>query len=313
MAKPRIGLALGSGAARGWSHIGVIETLSDAGIVPDFVCGTSMGALVGGVYASDRLAELKHWALAADWRTVASLVDVNLTTGGIVEGSRIVNWLDTLDIPANIEDTRLPFGAVATDLVNGREIWLQKGPLKQAIRASIALPGIFSPIRIDDRWLVDGALMNPIPVSLCRAMGADFIIAVNLNEDMLGRRMTGEADTGQKKATHRKKEVVPVPNKADLLKSLPLSLRRHAAGFSLFRQRNTSPAYFDVLMNSLNIMQDHITRSRLAGEPPHVLIAPMVMDIGVMDFHRAAVGIKAGAKATELALPMIESKLRHDS
>ncbi len=307
MSKTRIGLALGSGSARGWSHIGVIETLREAGIVPDIVCGTSMGALVGALYASDRLTELKDWALTADWRTVASLVDVNLTTGGLVEGAHIVEWLGKFDIPANIEDTSMPFAAVATDLAAGREIWLQKGPLTQAIRASIALPGIFSPIRLNDRWLVDGGLMNPIPVSLCRAMGADFIIAVNLNEDVLGRRLTEDA----KEKAHIRKEASPLPNMSDLLKSLPASLQKQAAGFKLFKQRNASPAYFDVLINSINIMQDHITRSRLAGEPPHVLISPKVADISVMDFHRAAVGIEAGVRATELALPMIEMKLSH--
>ncbi len=307
MTGPKIGLVLGSGAARGWSHIGVIETLLSAGIVPDIICGTSIGALVGGVYASDRLAQLKDWALGVDWRTVASFVDINLTTGGVVEGSRIVNWLESLGIASEIEQTRVPFAAVATDLVAGREIWLQKGSLKQAIRASIALPGVFSPQRIDDRWLVDGGLMNPIPVSLCRAMGADFIIAVSLNEDTLGRRL---AETTRTPALKKNKAPAERPNMADLLRSLPGSLQKQITDFRLFGQPGGTPAYFDVLVGSIDIMQDHIIRSRLAGEPPHMLIGPQVADIGVMDFHKAADGIKAGVLATELALPTIELKLK---
>lgn len=147
----RIGLALGSGGARGWSHIGVLEALVDAGVKPDFVCGTSMGALVGGAYASGRLADLKAWAVAADWKVVTSMIDVSLLTGGLVEGVRIVNWLGSLKVAGDIDALDIPYGAVATDLTTGREVWLQSGALDKAIRASIALPGIFSPTEIDGR------------------------------------------------------------------------------------------------------------------------------------------------------------------
>jgi NTE family protein len=306
MQTAKIGLALGSGAARGWAHIGVIEALLEAGIVPDIVCGTSMGALVGGAYASGNLKRLTEWAMAADRRVVASMVDIGVMAGGLVDGTRIVELLASLGMTADIADLRPVFAAVATDLTTGREIWLQAGPLNVAIRASASLPGIFRPSFIDGRWLVDGGLVNPVPVSLCRALGADFVIAVNLNEDLLGRRLVVE-DTSDD----------PVPPKEelgtwrDLLTSVPVALRQQALALAprLFGQGSAAPGYFDVLANSLNIMQDHITRSRLAGDPPHVQIMPRVMNVSPMDFHRAAEAISEGRAATERILPAITGKI----
>ncbi|SDG96317.1 patatin-like phospholipase family protein [Pelagibacterium luteolum] len=305
MKQIKVGLALGSGAARGWSHIGVLEALLDAGIVPDIVCGTSMGALVGGAYASGRLAELKAWAVTADRKVVTSMIDVSLLAGGLVDGMRIVKWLGDLEVSRDIETLGVPFGAVATDLTTGREVWLQSGALDKAIRASIALPGIFSPTEIEGRWLVDGGLVNPVPVSLCRAMGADFIIAVNLNEDLLGRRLTRTEDTSNQASSAKGSNLL------DAIISMPASLRAQASGFKLFGTSGTTPGYFDVLANAINIMQDHITRSRLAGEPPHVQILPRVIDMGLMDFHRAEAAIAEGGRATETALPNIKAKLVH--
>lgn len=297
----RIGLVLGSGAARGWSHIGVIDALAEAGIVPDVISGTSMGALVGAAFASGRLDAMRDWALAADRRAVASLVDVGLLQGGLVDGERIVDWLGQLGVTGNIEDLPLPYAAVATDLATGREIWLREGPVDRAVRASIALPGILSPIEHNGQWLVDGGLVNPVPVSVCRAMGADFIIAVNLNQDLLGRRLTREPDAALS-------DTVKPANLLEMVRSMPSALRAQAASFRLFGT-GLAPGYFDVLANALNIMQDHITRSRLAGEPPHALILPSVIDIGIMDFHRAAEAIAEGRAATERMLPAIKEKL----
>jgi NTE family protein len=304
MRKLKIGLALGSGAARGWAHVGVLDALLAAGIKPDIIAGTSMGALVGGVYASGRHEALRDWALAADRRIVASLVDVGFLAGGLVDGVRIVDWLAGLKISRNIEDLKLPFAAVATDLASGREVWLRDGPLDKAIRASISMPGIFSPVEIDGNWLVDGGLVNPIPVSLCRAMGADFVIAVNLNEDLLGRRLLPEIAV-----TPDPTEPQKAVNWIDMVKTMPTAMAAQMSNFKLFGNGGLAPGYFDVLGNALNIMQDHITRSRLAGEPPHALILPRVVDIGLMDFHRAAEAIEEGRAATERVLPVIEAKL----
>ncbi|MBU1335486.1 MAG: patatin-like phospholipase family protein [Alphaproteobacteria bacterium] len=302
MAKPTIALALGSGAARGWSHIGVIDVLTEAGIVPYIVCGTSMGALVGSVYASGRLDALRDWAMGADWRAVAAMVDLNVTAGGLVDGANIVKWLSDLGLAGRIEDLKVPFTAVATDISSGREIWLQSGPLAPAIRASIGMPGVFSPTRIDGRWLADGGLVNPVPVSPCRAMGADYIIAVNLNDDLLGRPVLAEPPPVPVQ--------LPKPESLmDLIRSIPASVQARMSALHFFGANNQTPSYFDVLTNSIDIMQDHITRSRLAGEPPHAMIMPVVNLIGLMDFHRAAEAIAEGRAAAERALPALDAML----
>ena len=186
--RPRIGLALGSGAARGLAHIGVIDALVDAGIEPDIVCGTSIGALVGAAHVAGKLAELRQWAETATWRKILRLTDLRLTGGGLISGRQVVAFLQGLGIGEPIESYATHYAAVATDWPPGREIWLQTGPIHEAVRASIALPGILSPARMDGKWLLDGGLSNPIPVSVCRALGADVIIAVNLNGELLGRR-----------------------------------------------------------------------------------------------------------------------------
>ena len=313
MPKPVVALALGSGAARGWAHIGVIDALVEAGITPDIVCGTSMGALVGAVYASGQLDKLRDWAVGADWRVVASMVDVGLLAGGLVDGVRIVDWLGGLGLAENIEDLKLPFGAVATDISTGREVWMRAGPLTQSIRASIGMPGVFSPVKLDGRWLSDGGLVNPVPVSLARAMGADFIIAVNLNEDLLGRRLVAEEVSDEAAAAAKAElaaEAAAKPSSfIDMVRAIPASVQARMSTINFFGAGQSTPGYFDVLANAIDIMQDHITRSRLAGEPPHVMVLPRVVDIAIMDFHRAQEAIAEGRAAAERVIPIIEAKL----
>ncbi|HUI19567.1 MAG TPA: patatin-like phospholipase family protein [Methylocella sp.] len=303
MARTRIGLALGSGSARGWSHIGVIDSLIEAGIEPDIVCGTSIGSLVGAAYVAGRLGDLRKWAVMATWREVVGLIDVRLSGGGLIDGKLIMAFLRELGITQAIESYSKPYAAIATDLVSGREIWLQSGAIDEAVRASIALPGIFSPARIGDKWLVDGGLSNPVPVSVCRALGADVTIAVNLNGELLGRRFE---ELGPQAA------VAPgrVPNEFvnRMLNQLPPGLREQAAQIAprLLPHGPSTPGYFDVLANSINIMQDYITRARLAGEPPHVMLVPRLRHIGLMEFNRAKEAIAEGRLCVEQALPMLK-------
>ena len=186
--KPRLGIALGSGSARGWAHIGVLRGLEQAGIVPDVVSGASIGALVGAAYASNRLDRLEEWVAQIDWWEIIRYMDLRL---GGVEGERLMRAFRERVEDAPIETLPKPFGAVATDLQTGREVWFQEGSLLEAVRASIALPGLFSPVRHQDRWLVDGGLVDPLPVSLCRALGADRVVAVNLNGDIVGKHFSG--------------------------------------------------------------------------------------------------------------------------
>lgn len=305
MAHPRIGLALGSGSARGLSHIGVLDALLEAGIEPHVVCGTSIGALVGAAYVAGKLEGLRQWAESATWRQVVRLMDVRLSRGGLIDAKQIVALLHRLGIEAPIESYERRYAAVATDLASGREVWLQTGPILDAVRASIAIPGIVSPAQVDGKWLVDGGLSNPVPVSLCRALGAEVIIAVNLNGDLVGRRLD-KARSGP---------VVAAPSRVstELLRRVlgkALGARSEEAAAEIVPDplvRNPSaPGYLDVLANSINIMQDHITRTRLAGEPPHVLLVPRLGNIGLLEFTKAREAIAEGRHCVLHALPTLK-------
>jgi NTE family protein len=299
MTRPRIGLALGSGLARGWSHIGIIDALHEAGIEPDVVCGSSMGALVGGAYVAGELDSLRQWAEAATWREIVALVDVRLARGGIVGGNLITSFLNRFAMAKAIEACTKPYAAVATDLLTGREIWLQTGPVSDAVRASISVPGIFSRVRSGDTWLVDGGLCNPVPVSVCRTLGAEIIIAVNLNSDILESEPEPPVEAA----------FLPLPIEFinRIINQLPTDFREQAAvvAADLMSHGHASPGYFEVLANSINIMQDQITRTRLASEPPHVMLLPRLRQIGQMEFNRAKEAIAEGRLCVEQALPLI--------
>ncbi len=306
MTRPRVGLALGSGAARGWAHVGVIASLIEAGIEPDIVCGTSMGALVGAAHVAGRLDELRRWAETMTWRKFARLTDLRLSGGGLVSGRQVVAFLQDLGIGEPIESYATEYAAVATDMATGREIWLQTGPIHEAVRASIALPGIFSPARMQDKWLLDGGLSNPVPVSVCRALGAEVIIAVNLNGELLGRRFTEPEPPVTTVPSRLSVEVV-----RRMIGKFPAALGHKKVSADPVPPRETpsAPGYFDVLATSINIMQDHITRTRLAGEPPHVMLVPRLRSIGLMEFSRAGEAIAEGSACVEQALPTLRRYL----
>jgi len=296
--KPRIGLALGSGSARGWSHIGVIRALESKGISPEIVCGTSVGALVGAAYAAGEIERLHAWARSLRWQAVVSMLDLKMN-GGLIEGGKLVDFFR-----AHFRDegiARLPkaFGCVATELASGREIWLRDGPVIDSVRASIAMPGLFTPVERDGRLLVDGGLVNPVPVSLCRAMGADIVIAVDLNWDLIGRRHWTPGQAGPQEAGE------PDGVLASFLSKWRATRRddgdAEAAG--------EAPSLLEVLSTSLNIMQVRITQSRLAGEPADAMIRPRLAGIAAMDYHRAEVAIAEGERAAQRALPQIAELL----
>lgn len=296
LAKPKIGLALGSGSARGWSHIGIIRVLEEAGIVPDVVCGTSIGALVGAAYADDQLEPLESWVRGLTWQSVMGLLDFTIN-GGLIHGEKLFSFLRSHFSDRDIASLPKTFAAVATELVTGREVWLREGSVIDAVRASAALPGLFKPSQLDGRLVVDGALVNPVPVSLCRAMGADIVIAVDLNSDLIGRHF----DLGQEPD-----EPEPPSALATVLDKLPLGLGRLKSGPAT---STVMPSIFDVLSISLNIMQVRITRSRLAGEPADVLIRPRLANFALMDYHRAAQAIEEGERAANQALPELQELL----
>lgn len=265
---PRIGIALGSGSARGWAHIGVLEALLEAGIRPDIVCGTSIGALVGAVYADDKLGELSDWVQGLTWRKVVGYFDLTFG-GGILKGGKLFDYLRGALLDGSIEELRRPFAAVATDVANGREVWLREGPVADAVRASIATPGLFTPWPHAGRLLVDGGLVNPVPVSLARALEAEVVIAVDLSSDLVGRHARG--------ARARKE-----PNRLNVI---------------------------EVMTASINIMSERITRSRLAGEPADAVIQPRLAELGLLEYHRGAEAIAEGRAAAELVIPQIRRLL----
>jgi NTE family protein len=291
MSQPRIGLALGGGGARGWAHIGVMKALTRAGIVPDVISGTSVGALVGGLHLAGRLDVLEGWSRGLTKFKIASYLDFRVG-GGMIGGHRLSAVLREHLGKVTIEELPKPFTCVATDLLTGHEVWLRKGDLVEMLRASFSLPGLFSPVEVDGRWLVDGALVNPLPVSVCRAMGAHVIIAVNLNADPIGRvRMPGQR--------------IPRAAGFDILQALPQSKANIGVGSwlrSVFGREPDAPSLFGTMTQSLNILLDRVTRSRLAGEPPDVSISPRLGHIGLLEFDRAAEVIAEGEAATERTL-----------
>jgi NTE family protein len=291
MTQPRIGLALGGGGARGWAHIGVMRALTRAGIVPDMISGTSVGALVGGLHLAGRLDVLEGWSRDLTKLKIASYLDFRVG-GGMIGGHRLSAVLREHLGKVTIEELPKRFICVATDLLTGHEVWLRKGDLVEMLRASFSLPGLFSPVEVDGRWLVDGALVNPLPVSVCRAMGAHVVIAVNLNADPIGRvRMPGQR--------------IPRAAGFDILQALPVGKASLGVGSwlrSVFGREPDAPSLFGTMTQSLNILLDRVTRSRLAGEPPDVSISPRLGHIGLLEFDRAAEVIAEGEAATERTL-----------
>ncbi len=306
----KVGIALGSGSARGWAHVGVLRALAERGIRPEIVCGSSAGALVGALYAAGRLDALETFGRKLDWRQMAGYFDLTLR-GGLIKARRLVDFLSAEFEDADLSELQLPFACVATDLATGREVWIREGSAAEGLRASIAMPGLVAPVYREGRWLVDGGLVNAVPVSLCRAMGADSVIAVDLDTVLLGRRLAGDASP------------VPVPVEvpelakpgsetestgtkvASAVQELVESVRSRigAGGEEPARPGEPeAPSIYEVVANALNIMQVRITRSRMAGDPPDVLITPRLGDFGLLDFDRAHEAIAEGRAAVARAL-----------
>ncbi len=296
MSAKRIGLALGSGAARGWGHIGVIRALEQRGIRPHIVCGSSMGAMIGAALACGHLDGLAAWAAKLTNRQVLRLMDFSLSSGGLIEGGRLMEELAVFVADVPIESLPLTYAAVAADLDSGQEFCLSDGALPLAVRASMALPGLFAPVRYDGHWLVDGGLVNPVPVSICRSLGADMVIGVNLNGEVAGR-----------KARFAGRET-------RLSLSLPENelFQRISEGLAPFRERMQAwlpdeedelrrPNLFEVVAGSIDIMQDILTRNRLAEDAPDVLIEPRLGHMGLMEFDRATEAMEEGVAAVEAA------------
>ncbi|MCR9256991.1 MAG: patatin-like phospholipase family protein [Alphaproteobacteria bacterium] len=288
-AAPRIGLALGGGVARGWAHIGVVQALHEIGLRPDIVCGTSIGALVGGCELAGHLGALEDWARSLTKRKMLGYLDLSFS-GGLLGGDRLVEEMLAHIGPVNIEELERSFAAIATDLGTGHEVWLTSGPLHEAMRASFGLPGVFEPVKLNGRWLIDGALTNPVPVTACRALGANVVIAVTLAGDWVGKVEMFEGD-------------VPRAIGHDVDLEIEEEARRRwfnpaAWVFQrLFARKAHSPSLFGTMSNSLGIVLDRISRSRLAGDPPDVLLTPRLGHMGLFEFDRPEEAIRLGHEA----------------
>jgi len=288
--KPLVGLALGGGAARGWAHVGVIRALEESGIRPDVICGTSMGALVGAACAAGELDAFEEWALNLGVRDVLTHLDFSLGSG-FFKGEKLMDFFRGKFVDRNIEDLDLPFAAVATSLHTGAEVWLRHGSTLDAVRASIAVPGLFTPVNAEGAVLVDGGLVNPIPVSLARAMGAEVIIAVDLCSDLVGRRPAAEPvhepETGSPGTGFYDEWITKLHDYlGDLIPALSTD-------------EPAMPSMLEVLTSSVYIMQVRIARSRLAGDPPDLVVTPRLGHLGLLDFHRAEEAIAEGRCAVE--------------
>ncbi len=271
--KAPIALALGGGAARGWAHIGVLRALDEAGVEVSMIAGTSIGALVGGCYLAGKLDELELFARSLTMRRIASLLDLTIGGGGLLGGMRLTKRMQEHLQGLAIEDLPKPFIAVAAELNTGHEVWIDGGPLITALRASYALPGIFEPVLCNNRTLIDGALVNPVPVSVCRAYEQPLVMAVNLHYDLFGRSAVVKHKAGE--ATVPEGET-----------------QKHHGRLGMT----------GVMVQAFNIIQDRISRARLAGDPPDLALQPRVNDIGLSEFHRAGEAIDRGYEEAKLRL-----------
>jgi NTE family protein len=297
--RPLIGLALGGGAARGFAHIGILRTLQKHGIEPHVIAGTSIGAVAGGLHAAGRLDGFEDWARSLTRRRIFSYLDFNIVGSGLIGGARLAESL-TREIPGiRIEDLPLKFTAIATEIGTGHEIWLTRGPLSEALAASYALPGMFPPISIGGKWLMDGAMVNPVPVSAVRAAGARLVIAVNLNAFMFSRGTIIQSHGADDSELLEEAIDVALAPARGLRGRAEQMLRRKFAGTP------GKPGIATVMVEAFNVMQDRITRARLAGDPPDVIISPRLDDVGFFDFHRAEETIALGAQATEKSIDAI--------
>jgi NTE family protein len=320
-----IGVAFGGGAARGWAHIGVLQALIEAGIRPSVVAGTSIGAVVGGCHVADRLDHLIDFARGLTRRKVFGYFDLNLNGSGLINGERLNIVLRDAIGDMRIEELPVHFTAVATEIGSGHEVWLSRGDLVDAVRASYAIPGVFRPVSLDGRWLFDGALVNPIPVTVCRALGAQYVIAVNLNADLFGLG-TVLADVKAAR-TSRGTGIGHNSVNSDTPEPLPDALEapedaltfRNGWGATRLLQRqifgrrrdglDVAPSISTVMVDAFNIVHDRIARSRLAGDPPDVMISPRLSGIGLFDFHRADELIERGYVAGQRVLREVSEDL----
>ena len=309
----KIGLALGSGGARGWAHLGVLRRLNELGLRPTCIAGTSAGAIAAALYASDSIDMMEDLATHLDWKQVAQLlIDVSFPRSGLLTGNKAMRLLKSVIRVHAVSSLNIPYAAVATNLETEKEVVLQSGNLFDAIRASIGIPGIFTPTLLNGHHLVDGGLVNPLPVSVCRSMGADFVIAVDVNL---------RASAQKRKLAKKPLLAAPPERITQLIESLGKLMPQRPTPATGTSHRWIAPpkkesdtlSIFDVLTRSFRLVENQITRRELALNPPDILIQPEVGDIMTLDFHRGPEAIAAGIRAVDEITPQLQHLLTPNS
>ncbi|ANJ66205.1 patatin [Halothiobacillus diazotrophicus] len=308
----KIGLALGSGAARGWAHIGVIRELARLGIEPDIITGTSIGSLVGAAYVSGNLDRLESWVCSLGKLETAKFFNINMSLNGFVNRDKLHRFLNEYVAQEDVLIEHIEahrYAAVATELETGKEIWLNQGSLLEAVWASISLPGLFPAIRNQDRWLIDGGVVNPVPVSVCRALGADLVIAVNLNSHIVGKPFETNGGSSDDVIGEARSESSGIVGRiSDVVREYTTALFPNNSK----AEKEQPPSLFDAIAGAVNITQDRITRSRMAGDPPDVILSPKIAHIGLLEFYRADEAIQEGGHCVQRMGLEIKHLLRRD-
>ncbi len=312
-----VGLVLGCGASRGWAHIGIIEALEEANIPIDFIAGCSVGAYIGALHASGSIGSLKEFLLRMDGKKIFSYFDVVFPRSGLLNGSRRVQELFSMHTDVEtFSELGIPLVMVAADLERGEKVVINSGNIIEALRATMSYPGLFAPVRLKDRWLVDGGLVDPVPVGVARAMGAEVVIAVDLNSRIVSRGKPSPSHPAKEK---QKKQPVKAPHPgydtrnelakkiADYYESVENSFKHKASEF--LRHDSATPDIIETVMTSIGIMQERITRFNLAVDKPDILIQPRLGELKMMNFDQVAHAIEEGYLGVQEQLEDIRTLL----
>lgn len=293
--KKTVGLVLGSGSSRGWAHIGAIEALEDENIPIDLIVGCSVGAYVGAIYASGSLKSLKDFVLRMDGKKVFSYFDIVFPRSGLLNGTKRLRELFSMHTKVqNFSELKIPLTMVATDLETGQKVVINSGSILDALRASMSIPGLFAPAKLKNRWLVDGGLLEPVPVSVARAVGADIVIAVDLSSRVaskVNRRKT-TLQTPNKNWDQEESQNELIKKLSDYYESAELSFKNKIN--VLLKKEASTPDIVETVTSSFNIMQDRINRINLAVTPADVLIRPQLGGLKMFDFDQVEDTIEEG-------------------
>ncbi len=299
--RKKIGLALGSGSFRGFAHVGVIKALIDNNIPIDYLAGTSIGAIVASFYALNKLDNFEQFITTANWKKFFSMLDITLTGGGLIDGKKAIQVIHKWLGDANIEDTKIPLTINSTNVLTGEEVRFTTGDIKQAIRASFSLPGIFTPAKINDNYFVDGGLVNPIPISTVRDMGADIVIAVNLNHDLIYERSF---------AKKLNKNKIHISKRKAISSSLSGNHTYTKLILKKWLTKKNKPSIIDVLHSTMQIFIYQITEQNLKLHPPDFIIKPKLGNQGHLDFKKGQIAIDEGYNQTLKVIPEIKKVIK---